>query len=169
MLARTHGPKIARFGPLTSVSTLVTRVPPARSCSTLKDANSQFNSSLFYANTSSHSVNRCGKKVLTDVTAAKRYYALIPGTEFLEEEEEKSKKDEPKQSKAREILLKCLETAGLTLASLSMLALAGWGYQEMYHKSTVTKIENAFRNGDPAYALSIHSDRTGGEHEGWYV
>lgn len=98
-----------------------------------------------------------------------REYSFIPGIEFNSDEDEgKDKKDgkESGGSRAKDIFIKCMESAGITLASLSMLALAGLGYQEFYQKSAVSKIEDAFKTGDPAFALSVHSNRTG-ELEGW--
>lgn len=101
-----------------------------------------------------------------------RKISIIPGLDLNPEEEEndggKDQKSENSSSKSRwkEIGLKCLETAGITISSLAMLALAGWGYQEVYHKSTIKKIEDAFKIGDPSFVLSAHNKRTG-EVEGW--
>lgn len=100
-------------------------------------------------------------------TQARR--SFVPGVDLNSSEDEqnnKEKSEESPQSRAKDILIKCLETAGITLASLSMLALAGWGYQELYQKNSVKKIEEAFKTGDPAFALSVHSNRTG-ELDGW--
>lgn len=101
---------------------------------------------------------------------ARQYASLIPGLDFNpeEEEESKSKNDDKKTGKeyAKQIFLKSVETAGITIASLTMLGLAGWLYQQFYQANTVHKIEKAFNTGDPAYLLTMHSKRTG-EEEGW--
>lgn len=97
-----------------------------------------------------------------------RQVSFIPGVDIGSEENE-NEKDQGKQNnygRAKEILLKCIETAGLTIASLSMLGLAGWGYQEFYQRSTVKKIEEAFQNSDPTFSIAAHSERTGAS-EGW--
>lgn len=99
------------------------------------------------------------------ITQAQR--SFIPGIDLNNDEDDSGKKDDdPGRSRTREILIKCLETAGITLASLSMLALAGYGYQEMYQTRAVKKIEDAFKEGDPSFTLSLHSNRTS-EIEGW--
>lgn len=103
-------------------------------------------------------------------STARSYVSLIPGLDFNPEEEEeaKSKNNDKKTGKeyAKQIFFKCFETAGITMASLTMLGLTGWLYQQFYQANTVHKIEKAFNTGDPAYLLTMHSKRTG-EEEGW--
>lgn len=108
----------------------------------------------------------CWNQLLGNTQARRSF---VPGIDLNSSEEEqnsKEKSEDSPKSRAKDILIKCLETAGITLASLSMLALAGWGYQELYQKNSVKKIEAAFKTGDPAFALSVHSNRTG-ELDGW--
>ena len=81
----------------------------------------------------------------------------------------RGEKGNSSNQRVKEILIKSLiETAGFTLASLILLVLAGLAYQNEYQKKSVRKIEEAFRNGYPAFTLSMNSNRTG-EQEGWYV
>jgi hypothetical protein len=100
-----------------------------------------------------------------------RHISVVPGLELNPDEEENNNKKDQKsedspRSRWKEIALKCLETAGITISTLAMLALAGWGYQELYYMSTVKKIEEAFKIGDPSFVLSAQTKRTG-ETEGW--
>lgn len=93
--------------------------------------------------------------------------------EMAGDEEDGDKKKgggkDPKESKAKEMLKKISETAGVMVASLAMLGLAGLMYHRGYREHALNKIERAFTEGDPAFELTMHSRLTQDEDEGWYV
>lgn len=102
-------------------------------------------------------------------------YVLPPGMDnplpFDEPDEEDGKKggqkdDKKKKSKFFDIFQKSMETAGVMVASLTMLGLAGISYHEGYNYHAMNKMEKAFTDDDPAFQLTMHS-RAQNEDEGW--
>ncbi|ANB14399.1 hypothetical protein AWJ20_1987 [Sugiyamaella lignohabitans] len=76
-----------------------------------------------------------------------------------DEEDPKKKKDSKKETgRGYDIFMKCLETAGIMVASLSMLGLAGLIYHRTYKERALTKMSNAFTEGNPAFELSMHQN-----------
>jgi hypothetical protein len=61
------------------------------------------------------------------------------------------------------------ETAGVMIASLTMLGLAGLLYHRSYKQHALNKIERAFAEGDPVFELTMHNRTTKEQEEGWYV
>lgn len=127
--------------------------------------------SFRFNNQKSQQIQHCSKPSALIQYGQIRQFSLVPGMELNPEEDENNndkdqKSDGSPRSRWKEIGMKCLETAGITFSTLAMLALAGWGYQEWYHMSTVKKIEDAFKIGDPSFVLSAQTKRTG-ETEGW--
>ena len=57
-------------------------------------------------------------------------------------------------------LFKCLETIGITLSSVGVLALSGFLYHKFYNQHVLEKMDRAFRKGDPAYLLAINNKNT---------
>jgi hypothetical protein len=99
---------------------------------------------------------------------------LVPGLGFpLEDPEEEAKKKKSNgQGRGSEILLKCLETAGIMVASISMLGLAGLAYHRYYQERALNKMADAFKAGDPVFQLAMHNrteaKKEDDEDSGWY-
>ncbi|PWY92470.1 hypothetical protein BO70DRAFT_376141 [Aspergillus heteromorphus CBS 117.55] len=80
--------------------------------------------------------------------------------------------DSTKQGKSREngepeptlrsTVLKMMETAATTFASIAVLGLAGYAYHRYYKYLILEKMENAFKPGDPALELAGVED---GKHQ----
>uniref|UniRef100_A0A060T546 ARAD1B04796p n=1 Tax=Blastobotrys adeninivorans TaxID=409370 RepID=A0A060T546_BLAAD len=98
------------------------------------------------------------------------------------EEEENDKKPKgkgDKEGRFGDIAYKSFETAGIMVASLAMLGLAGLTYHELYQYRAKSKMEAAFVEPDPAFQLTLHKrhnrvpdsdeDYTGEEDDGWVV
>jgi hypothetical protein len=63
-------------------------------------------------------------------------------------------------------LLKCLETSGITFASLFVLGAAGVGYHNFYQTHVIDKMSQAFDKGDEAFELIMHK-RTNTREGDW--
>lgn len=50
----------------------------------------------------------------------------------------------PRFARLKEIFMKSFETACITFASVSVIALAGYAYQKYYHRQAIAKMELAF-------------------------
>ncbi|ODQ68331.1 hypothetical protein NADFUDRAFT_44929 [Nadsonia fulvescens var. elongata DSM 6958] len=57
---------------------------------------------------------------------------------------------------------KCFESAGITMASLTILGLAGVTYHKFYKQHVLSKIHDAFEEGDPAFELTMHKRSSNG-------
>ena len=58
------------------------------------------------------------------------------------------------RSRVLDTLYKMFEAAATTLASISVLGLAGYSYHRYYKRLVLKKIENAFRPGDPVLEMA---------------
>ncbi len=77
-----------------------------------------------------------------------------PGSLFLPQSPDPSDDQNAKNPNLRD---RILESALTTFASLTTLALVGYGYHKYYKHLVLQKIENAFAPGDPA--LQLHHNR----------
>ncbi|ODV93275.1 hypothetical protein PACTADRAFT_77653 [Pachysolen tannophilus NRRL Y-2460] len=66
------------------------------------------------------------------------------------------KNDNDKKQPFRNFCFKCLETSGITFASLVILGSAGLLYHKLYQVHVADKMYNAFNQGDPAFQLTMH-------------
>ncbi|KAG2732656.1 hypothetical protein G9P44_003646 [Scheffersomyces stipitis] len=73
-----------------------------------------------------------------------------------EEDGKKKKEKESKSDKFFSFLMKCLETAGITFSSIAILGVAGIAYHKFYASHVLSKMNEAFENGDPAAQLAMH-------------
>ncbi|GMM37916.1 hypothetical protein DASC09_052410 [Saccharomycopsis crataegensis] len=73
-----------------------------------------------------------------------------------EDEQEKQEKRKEKRERFYGFLFKCLETSGITFASVAVLAAAGLTYHEVYENHVLSKLEKAFGLGDTSFDLAIH-------------
>lgn len=65
--------------------------------------------------------------------------------------------------KFQTFLLKCIETSGITFASLFVLGAAGVGYHKFYQCHVIDKMSQAFDKGDEAFELTMHKRTTASE------
>ncbi|KAA8646195.1 ATP-binding protein [Aspergillus tanneri] len=68
-------------------------------------------------------------------------------------DEDKSRADDSEPT-LRSTILKMLETAATTFASIAILGLAGYSYHRYYKYVILQKMENAFKPGDPALEVA---------------
>lgn len=80
----------------------------------------------------------------------------------------KGRKDK-KNNQWSSALMKCLETAGIMVASLSVLGLAGLGYHKMYKSHALAKMEKAFQAGDPTFGVLIEKRTKEDIDDEWVV
>lgn len=73
-----------------------------------------------------------------------------------EEEEEHKSRFQDYFERFTRFLFKCLETIGITVSSLGVLGLTGLLYHRNYNTLVLTKMDEAFQSGDPAYQLALH-------------
>ncbi|KAK6201522.1 uncharacterized protein RJT21DRAFT_120583 [Scheffersomyces amazonensis] len=64
--------------------------------------------------------------------------------------------DESRYEKFKIFIIKCLETMGITISSISILGVAGFLYHKFYNIHVLDKMNDAFEMGDPAAQLAIH-------------
>lgn len=101
-------------------------------------------------------------------------YGLPPGMnsplpfDEPEDDHDDKGKDGKERSKFYDIFLKSMETAGVMVASIAMLGLAGISYHEGYNYHAMNKMEKAFTDDDPAFQLTMDS-RAKSEDDGWVV
>ncbi|PYH90123.1 hypothetical protein BO71DRAFT_444110 [Aspergillus ellipticus CBS 707.79] len=76
--------------------------------------------------------------------------------------EERTRENGEPEPTLRSTLLKMMETAATTFASIAVLGLAGYGYHRYYKYLILEKMENAFKPGDPALELAGVED---GKHQ----
>lgn len=62
--------------------------------------------------------------------------------------------------RAKSFISKCLETSGITFASLLVLGLAGVSYHKFYNAHVIDKMSKAFDKGDAAFELTMHKRTT---------
>ncbi|RKP33061.1 hypothetical protein METBISCDRAFT_29307 [Metschnikowia bicuspidata] len=74
--------------------------------------------------------------------------------------EEGQKDEDPDPEEQQAFLFKCLETIGITLSSVGVLALSGFLYHKFYNQHVLEKMDRAFQKGDPAYLLAINNKTT---------
>lgn len=81
-----------------------------------------------------------------------------------EEEDDKSKgSSKNEQSRAKEILFKALESASIMAATVCVIGLTGYGYQQYYHYHALKKMEDAFfpermaNSNKNAHPLALYS------------
>lgn len=91
---------------------------------------------------------------------------IIPGFDPLdsssqeEDGNDKNQKSKEKYGRVKDIFTKAVESACITFASVSIIALAGYGYQKYYHKNAISKMEEAFF----PEKMAKSSRGTGGHH-----
>lgn len=73
-----------------------------------------------------------------------------------DETDHRGRKGDGKESSSRfhQTLYKMFESAATTLASITVLAVAGYSYHRYYKYLVLKKMENAFRPGDPALEIA---------------
>lgn len=76
------------------------------------------------------------------------------------EEYEQYEEDPSAWERLASTLRKCLETAGITFASLAVLAGAGLSYHKFYKAHVIDKMSSAFDKGDDAFELTMHKRTT---------
>lgn len=117
-------------------------------------------------------------------SAVAKLNPLITGImeEMNEDDEAKNKRlKEPKQgdnkseggykdpdsnwTKLKELFYKCFEMSSVTLASLLVLAGAGYSYHKFYGIHVLSKMSKAFDKGDDAFELTMHKRTTSNEDD----
>ncbi|KAI5965557.1 uncharacterized protein KGF55_000919 [Candida pseudojiufengensis] len=69
--------------------------------------------------------------------------------------EEKDKNS--KYERFKSFLMKCIETMGITISSIGILALAGYLYHIFYNEHVLKQMNKAFEKNDPASELELYS------------
>jgi len=68
--------------------------------------------------------------------------------------------EEGKWDKFKSFMMKCVETSGITFASLLVLGVAGISYHKFYNAHVIQKMSDAFDKGDAAFELTMHKRTT---------
>ena len=79
------------------------------------------------------------------------------GSDDGEERRQPGRSSQWQGSRARESIVKMLESAATTMVSLTVLGLAGYGYHRYYKYLVLQKMERAFQPGDPMLELAGQS------------
>lgn len=74
----------------------------------------------------------------------------------MKEEEENNSKWKDFFEKFSRFVFKCLETIGITFSSIAILGIAGLLYHKFYGHHVLSKMDESFDKGDPAFQLTIH-------------
>lgn len=75
-------------------------------------------------------------------------------------EYEREEKKNENWERMKSFISKCLETSGITFASLLVLGLAGVSYHKFYNAHVIDKMSKAFDKGDAAFELTMHKRTT---------
>jgi hypothetical protein len=71
--------------------------------------------------------------------------------------------EETRWSRFKDLLFKSFETSSITLASLLVLAGAGYSYHKFYGMHVISKMSGAFDKGDDAFEITMHKRTTARE------